>query len=114
MSYPTDINDLADRAHDYLVRNGFCAAKDDHPPTDLMLIVTEVAEAMEVYRTGHNIMDRWVDDDGKPQGFVIELADIIIRCIALAAHHSMNIQQAIWDKMLYNETRPFMHGGKIV
>lgn len=49
----------------------------------------------------------------KPCGIPSELADIIIRVLHFSGKHGIDIEQAVREKMLYNETRPFMHGKKL-
>lgn len=51
--------------------------------------------------------------DAKPVGFPTELADILIRTLDLAAALNIDIDQAVYLKMKYNETRPHRHGGKL-
>lgn len=109
MSYPISVNDLAERAYANAKLKGFWKASDD-VPTKLMLIVTEVAEAMESYRSADPIGFTAILADGKPHGFRYELADIIIRVLDLAERWDLNIEQAIYDKMAYNLTRPARHG----
>jgi hypothetical protein len=118
MSYPVDINDLAERAHKNATNKGFWkdVNLDLAVPKHLMLAVSELSEAMEVHRnlkqedyTIPTTQLLWVDDDGKPGGFGIELADTIIRILDLAEAHGINIQQCIFDKMSFNESRPYMH-----
>ena len=75
----------------------------------LMLVVTELAEAMEAYRSGDT-------GSGKIPGFSKveeELADAIIRILDFAGGHDLNIADALTAKMEYNETRPYRHGGKL-
>ncbi|GAF68846.1 unnamed protein product [marine sediment metagenome] len=75
----------------------------------LMLMVTELAEAMEAYREGNPESD-------KIRGFSRmeeELADVIIRLLDLAGKEGLNIEAAVLAKMAYNEDRPYRHGGKI-
>jgi NTP pyrophosphatase (non-canonical NTP hydrolase) len=79
----------------------------------LMLIVSEAAEALEDYRQ-NGLEGEWlrVREDGKPEGIASELADIIIRVGDLSQALGIDIDQVVADKMKYNATRPFRHGGK--
>src|SRR6185369_7266774 len=49
----------------------------------------------------------------KPEGIPSELADIIIRVLDIVAFHGIDIAAAIADKMAYNESRTYRHGGKL-
>lgn len=75
----------------------------------LMLIVTELAEAMEAYRDGNPESDK-IEGFSKVEE---ELADTIIRILDLAGGMGFDIQGALEAKMMYNETRPYRHGGKL-
>lgn len=95
-------------------------------PEKLMLIVTEVAEAMECYRDSkHGIIATWysggfTDDDGcphagtKPEGLLSELADVYIRIGDLVGALGLadDFVQIIEAKLTYNESRPMRHGNK--
>jgi hypothetical protein len=48
----------------------------------------------------------------KPCGIPSELADIIIRVLHFSGKHGIDIERAVYEKMAYNRTRPFKHGGK--
>lgn len=48
----------------------------------------------------------------KPEGIPSELADIIIRVLDICGANRIDIAAAIADKMAYNETREYRHGGK--
>lgn len=48
----------------------------------------------------------------KPCGVPSEIADIIIRCLDFCDRKGIDIEKAVDEKMQYNETRGFMHGGK--
>jgi NTP pyrophosphatase (non-canonical NTP hydrolase) len=78
----------------------------------LMLIVTEVAEAMEELRISDDITTGHLRVDGKPDGFPSELADVVIRCFDLAGYLNIDLAAEIRSKMAYNETREHRHGGK--
>ena len=75
----------------------------------LMLVVTELAEAMEAYRSGNG-------ESEKIPGFTKieeELADAVIRILDYAGGASLDLEGALQAKMAYNETRPYRHGGKL-
>jgi hypothetical protein len=48
----------------------------------------------------------------KPEGIPSELADIIIRVLDICGYHKIDIAAAIADKMAFNDTRDYRHGGK--
>ena len=66
----------------------------------LMLVVTEVAEAMEGHRKG-------LLDDKLPHRpmLEVELADAVIRCMDLAGGLNMDLGGAIIEKMAFNMSR---------
>lgn len=87
--------------------------------TVLMLMVTELAEAMEEHRDGHALDEIWYQPEGspkagKPEGVTVELADVIIRIADFCGHYKLPIHRAIREKLAYNKTRPHRHGGKRV
>ena len=69
-------------------------------PAILVLIHSEVSEALEAFR--HN--DR--------ENFTEELADIIIRTLDCAAGLRADIMKAVVDKLEKNKGRGYRHGGK--
>lgn len=68
--------------------------------TILMLIVSEIAEAMEGDRKG-------LKDDHLPHRDMVEveLADAIIRILDFAGHKGYDIDGAVREKLAYNATR---------
>lgn len=69
-------------------------------PTRLMLIVTEIAEAMEGHRKNLN-------DDHLPNRKMVEveLADAVIRICDLAGSEGYDLGGAIAEKLKYNQNR---------
>lgn len=77
----------------------------------LLLMVGEIVEAQEELRSGHTPVEIYYPAlGGKPEGFPIELADLIIRTLQLAASQGIDIARAVEMKMRFNETRPEKHG----
>jgi NTP pyrophosphatase (non-canonical NTP hydrolase) len=101
------ISDLQLDSHDRAKRKGFY----NPPPTvaeRLCLIHSEVSEALEAHRDDE--MGITFGLDGKPEGFPIELADIIIRVCDMAQYMNIDLEEAIRLKAEYNEKRPPGHG----
>ncbi len=84
----------------------------------LMLIVSELSEAMEVVRnekfnpTEITCMGDNLDEGGKPEGFSIELTDAVIRIFDLMGALGIDAEACYNLKTTYNKTRTQRHGGK--
>lgn len=78
-------------------------------PAALMLVVAELAEAMEDWRDDRLVT---VNVNSKPCGFPSELADIVIRCRDIAAALCIDLEAEIVRKHDYNQTREHLHGRK--
>jgi NTP pyrophosphatase (non-canonical NTP hydrolase) len=90
---------------------------DDEAPNvgeRLMLVVTELAEAMEDYRNGLDLTEMTFEGPNrKPCGFPSEIADAVIRLIHICGRFEIDLEGAMIVKHAYNETRPAKHGGKL-
>ena len=69
-------------------------------PEMLALIHSEVSEALDAYRKGDM------------KAFGKELADVMIRVMDTAEGTGVKIDFEVVDKMRFNATRPYRHGGR--
>lgn len=85
-------------------------SRPDPVPAQLALAAGElVGEALEEWRRPDHGAPRY-RDDGKPEGFVYELADAVIRIADLAGALGLDLEAAIAEKVAYNGGRPPLHG----
>lgn len=92
------INNLCIECHDMAVEKGFYERKRDIPEL-LMLIVSELSEAMEEDR---NLV---INKDK----FNIEIADTFIRLFDLCGFLNIDIEKYINQKIELNKKRPYKH-----
>ena len=119
-----DLNDLRDEVHELAREKGWWDGVSYQDavkliPEKIALIHSELSEALEAYRSipaktpvDECLLERYLDSNGKPDGFVVELADAIIRIMDLCGMLNLDIQSAVSVKHDYNATRPHRHGGK--
>ena len=69
-------------------------------PEKLMLVVTELSEAMEAYRREDL------------ENFKEEIADTFIRLCDICGSVNIDIEREIRTKMEVNKKRPYLHGKK--
>lgn len=91
------LNELAQICHSVAVSKGFWDEKRNVGEA-LMLIVTELAEAMEAHR---------IQDEAN---FKEELADSFIRLLDLCGGLKIDIEEEISKKSMKNKNRPYKHG----
>ncbi len=91
------LNELSQLCHAIAVEKGFWD-KDRNIGEALMLIVTELAEAMEAYRIQDQV------------NFKEELADAFIRLLDLCGGLNIDIEEEIEKKSRKNKNRPYKHG----
>lgn len=104
------INYLQDSITLWAIRKGWLTEEPRNPAEQLMLIVTELAEACEAFRVGNPPCER----PGMEQysHAAEELADVVIRCLQMAGEHGIQLAEVIQAKMAFNDTRPVKHGKK--
>ena len=93
------LNELGKEIQKWREEKGF-RTEWSNMPEKLMLVVTELSEAMEAYR-----------DDNK-QNFATEVSDCFIRLLDISSSLDIDIEDTIEKKMQINKTRPFKHGRK--
>lgn len=103
-----EINKTANEVFTIAAEHGWHEKKNPMAQS-LMLMVTELAEAMEEIR--HDKPSLYVKD-GKPEGIQSELADCVIRIMDTFVEEGWDMENALKLKIEYNRTRPFKHGGK--
>lgn len=91
------LNELSQLCHSIAVEKGFWEQKRNIGEA-LMLIVTELAEAMEAHR---------IQDE---ENFREEIADSFIRLLDLCGGLGIDIEEEIHKKSLKNKNRPYKHG----
>jgi NTP pyrophosphatase (non-canonical NTP hydrolase) len=125
-SRTTNINILAANIHLINQEKGFWDKKRNVGEM-LMLVTSELGEAMEAHRKGKSA--DWIGYQEAMEGtepmeqqeafehcikdsFEDEIADAVIRLLDLAAGLNINLEQHIEAKLAYNQTRARFHGKK--
>lgn len=96
---------LAAQINRWMTHQGFWDSRN--VGEKLALIHSEVSEAMEADRKGLQS-----DHIGGFTGVEEEMADIIIRVLDFCHENNLRLGAAIQAKMVYNLSRPHMHGKK--
>lgn len=132
------IEKLVKDSHEMAVKKGFWEDQNRNVPEMLMLIVSELAEALEALRKEHNapkftVSDLYSDlqinltdeeyvfnilswkenfEKSVKSSFEDELADVAIRLFDLCGGLNIDLGKHIELKMYYNSTRGHKHGKK--
>lgn len=123
------LNQLRDEIHANAKEKGFCDSKKE-VGTMLMLIVSELAEALEADRTGDfcdfskyekckkemdvgirtsEEIEKYAFEKYIKNTFEDELADVIIRTLSICGYLGIDIERNVLAKIKYNKTREKMH-----
>ena len=110
------LNELAKEIHENAIKHGWW----DKPKFHALLthLHSEVTEIYKEYEDNHPINETYYSEDEqgnfKPEGVPSEIADVIILTLSICQHYDIDIEQVINEKMAYNKTRPYKHGGKVI
>lgn len=119
-----NLNNLAKQLHEKAKAKGFWDEQRE-TGTLLMLIVSELSEALEADRkdkhTNKNTMVKLLYENDLTQfvpvfqndvkdTFEDEIADVFIRLLDFIGQRNIDIESHIELKMRFNQTRPYKHG----
>lgn len=94
-----EINELIEECHRIAVEHGFWTVEKSIP-AKLMLITSELGEAMEA------------DRKGDTTSFNREIADVLIRTFDLCGALDIDIESELKRKIEINKRRDYLHGKK--
>ena len=81
----------------------------------IALMHSELSEALEEYRREGTRAYRMLwHSNGKPEGIAVEFADVLIRIFDTCQRLEIPLEEALAEKLSYNQTRPYKHGGKVI
>ena len=112
-----EIKSVIHESHSTAIKKGWWDPPCRQIPELLALVHSEVSEALESYREigPEQLNKMWYEETkGKPEGFTVELADIIIRIADMCGEFDLDLDKALAEKMAYNKTRSYRHGNKVV
>lgn len=120
-----NMNEWAKEIHENAVAHGWWES-DRGLPEILMLIVSELSEALEEYRNGDPkpgaIENMHYYSGGgyvaskptacckKPEGIAVEVIDALIRILDWCGKEGIDVEALVREKHEYNKTRPYKHG----
>ena len=105
------LNELRDKAYQNAVNKGFYDAGTPSVSAYCANLHGEVSELWEAHRKG--TLAQPCDKNAELTCFEEELADILIRCFDMAGAFGIDLERSVAEKMRYNATRGYRHGGKI-
>lgn len=110
------VTELAEALEEY--RNGHSPTevyyRHKHPITGEEIITDTYISVFPKYTREESYIAEPLKSYGKPEGVPVELADCIIRILDFCGYTGIDIQDVLHQKLDYNDTRSYKHGGKIV
>lgn len=117
-----NINELVKQSHDNAVKKGFYDTPNKNIGELLMLVVSELGEALEAHRKNRFANLKGLEAGITPSGKILtfehwvkdtfedELTDAVIRICDMCGYLNIDLEKHIELKMRYNETREYKHG----
>lgn len=105
------LNDLRDKAYNNARTKGFYDAGVPDVAAYCANLHGEVSELWEAHR--RNVLNQPCDKNAELTCLEEELADIVIRVLDMAGALGVDLDGAVAEKMRYNATRGYRHGGKV-
>ena len=114
------LNELAKEIHQDNIDRGFYE-KPREVGTELMLIVSELSEALEAFRKdkfvnredlNNHLFNKDHFREKIKDTFEDEIADALIRILDMCGNMNIDITEHVFQKLKYNRTREYKHGGK--
>ena len=105
------LNELRDKAYQNARDKGFYDQGRPNMAAYCANLHGEVSELWEAHRKG--MLDKPCDKMAELTCLEEELADVLIRCFDMAGALNVDLDAAVAEKMRYNSTRSYRHGGKV-
>ncbi len=110
---PKTINEWVEEAHQLSKSKGWYDGGERNIGEMIALIHSEASEALEEVRSGKSLTEVYYNEGSKkPEGFGVEIADVVIRIMDLCKYTGVDLEKMIELKHAYNKTRPHKHGNK--
>lgn len=109
-----DLDKLAHEIHQIAVDHGWWenGVAERNEGEAIALMHSELSEALEEIRDGRPAIYYDEANPNKPEGWLVEYADCIIRILDTVTAKGYSILPAMEAKIAYNRERPYKHGGK--